>query len=97
MTQQYIIGEFSALLGDLLVPHAVLDSALRDLRLQVEVSHLSGLHVLARRAINLTDAICWVTLEQGDLRIFCRDVEAAVALREFVICANLLPESVPAD
>jgi len=95
MTVQYIVGEFSALLGDLLpIPDEVLCGALYDLRREVEESPVSRLHMLARRAIRLTDMICWVTLERGDMTGFCRDVETAVALRQFTISAKLLHESI---
>jgi len=93
MTLQYIVGEFSALLGDLMpVPDEGLRGALYDLRREVEESPVSRLHALARRATRLTDVICWVTLERGDMTRFCRDVETAVALRQFTICAKLLFE-----
>lgn len=92
MTTRYIVGEFSALLGDLLpVPDDLLCSALRDLQREVEASPVSKLHVLARRAISLTDVICWVTLERGNMTRFCRDVETAVALRESRSALNFCP------
>lgn len=95
MTVQYIVGEFSAILGDLLpVSDEVLSRALHDLRREVEASPVARLHALAGPAISLTDAICWVTLERGDMTRFCRDVETAVALRQFTVCAKLLPSSV---
>ncbi len=94
MTVQYIVGEFSALLGDLLpIPDEALGGALFDLRREVEESPVSKLHMLARRATRLTDVICWVTLERGDMTRFCHDVETAVGLRQLTICAKLLPES----
>ncbi len=44
MTTQYIVGEFSALLGDLLpVPDDLLCGALRDLQHEVEASPVSRL------------------------------------------------------
>ncbi|TMD04190.1 MAG: hypothetical protein E6J01_13815 [Chloroflexi bacterium] len=94
MTRQ--VGEFSALLGDLLpVPDDLLCGALRDLQREVEASPVSRLHVLARRAISLTDVVCWVTLERGNMMRFCRDVDTAVALRQFTVSAKLLPELEP--
>ncbi len=94
MTTRYIVGEFSALLGDLLpVSDEGLGGALYDLRREVEESPAWGLHILASRATRLTDVICWVTLERGDMSRFCRDVETAVALRQFTISAKLLLES----
>ncbi|MGH2981900.1 MAG: hypothetical protein ACRDKV_07655 [Solirubrobacterales bacterium] len=46
---------------------------------------------MAQEAMNLTDMICWVALEQGDVRGYCRYADTAVALREFTVSANLLP------
>lgn len=93
MTTQYIVGEFSALLGDLLpVPDDELCGALHALQQEVEASPVSRLHMLAKRAISLTDVICWVTLERGDMTQFCRDVDTALALRQFSLSAKLLPE-----
>jgi hypothetical protein len=92
MTQQYIVGEFSSLLAELQpVPSASLGNALRDLRRDVELGPLPVLPRLAQEAMTLTDMICWVALEQGDLSGFSRCVGAAVALREFTVSANLLP------
>ena len=92
MTVQYIVGEFSALLGDLLpVPDEVLSAALHDLRREVEATPVARLHTLAGRAISLTGVICCLTLERGDMTRFCRDVATAVALRQFTISAKLLP------
>ena len=96
MTTQYIVGEFSALLGDLLpVPDDLLCGALRDLDTGLASTSRCRLHVLARRAISLTDVVCWVTLERGNMTRFCRDVDTAVALRQFTVSAKLLPEPKP--
>ena len=46
---------------------------------------------LAQEAMTLTDVICWVALEEGDLNGFSRYASTAVALREFTVSANLLP------
>ncbi len=92
MTQQYIVGEFSSLLAELQpVPSASLGNALHDLRRDVELGPLTMLPRLAQEAMTLTDMICWVALEQGDVSGFCRYVGAAVALREFTVSADLLP------
>jgi hypothetical protein len=92
LTQQYIVGEFSSLLEELQpVPSARLGNALNDLRRDVELGSLPMLPRLAQEAMTLTDAICWVSLEQGDLNGFSRYVSTAVALREFTVSANLLP------
>ena len=92
MTQQYIVGEFSSLLGRLQpVPSARLGNALNDLRQDVELGSLPMLPRLAQEAMAFTDVICWVALEEGDLNGFSRYASTAVALREFTVSANLLP------
>ena len=92
MTEQYLVGEFSSLLGELQpVPDAQLASALRDLRRQVEACPPCRLSCLARQAITLTDVICWRTFEGGDVGRFCQEIETVVRLEEFAINANLLP------
>jgi hypothetical protein len=71
MAQQYIVGELSALLAGLQpVPVAVLGEAVSNLRHEVEFGPLPKLSVLARDAVALTDMICWVALEQGDVSGF---------------------------
>lgn len=95
MTEQYLVGEFSSLLGELQpVPDARLASALRDLRRQVEACPPCRLSCLARQAITLTDVICWSTFQGGDVGRFCEEIETVVRLEEFAITANLLPARV---
>jgi hypothetical protein len=92
MTQQYIAGEFSSLLAELEpAPSALLAIAVHDLRREIELGPLPVLPRLAQEALTLTDAICRLALEQGDVGGFSRHVSAAIALREFAVCANLLP------
>jgi hypothetical protein len=91
VTQQYIIGEFSALLAGL-EPTAEerLGEVIGNLRREVEVSPLPLLPHLARQALSITDKVCWLALDQGDVRSFCGYAERASALREFAVTANLL-------
>jgi hypothetical protein len=90
MTQQYIIGQFSALLEELQPPPGErLADAVHDLRRRVESSPLPMLPQLARQAMNLTDTICWAALERGDQNGFCRYATTAVALAEFTDSARL--------
>ena len=92
MTQQYIVGEFSALLAGLQpVPGHSLGEAAVNLRYEVEFGPLPMLPRLAREAITLTDMICWAALEQGDASGFHRCADTAVALRDFTASAHLLP------
>ena len=91
MTQQYIVGEFSSLLGDLQrAPGQRLD-AVRDLRREVELSPPSMLPPLARKAIRLIHVLCWAALKRGDVDGFCAYLKGAAALREFTANAHLLP------
>jgi hypothetical protein len=93
MTQQYLIGQFSALLEDLQPsPGDCLAAALHDLRGQVEHSSVPMLARLAREAIVLSDMICWNALDRGDAIGFCRYAKAAAALGEFTDAADLIPE-----
>lgn len=63
MTQQYIIGQFSALLGELQPPPGDwLATAVHDLRRDVESSPLPMLPRLAAEALSLTDMVCWTRL-----------------------------------
>jgi hypothetical protein len=92
VTQQYIVGELSALLAGLQpVPDELLGEAVSNLRHEVEFGPLPKLSVLAREAVTLSDMICWVALEQGDVSGFSRYADTAAALREFTASANLLP------
>jgi hypothetical protein len=92
MTQQYIAGEFSALLAGLQPVHVgLVGQAVKRLRHEVEFGPLPMLPQLAREALALTDMTCWVSLEHGDLSGFRRGADTAVALREFAASANLLP------
>lgn len=91
MTQQYIAGEFSSLLADLRpAPNESLTGALDDLRREVETGPPARLPRLARRAMTLTDVICWAALEQGDATGFCRYADRAALLQEFTVAARLL-------
>jgi hypothetical protein len=92
VTQQYLIGQFSVLLGDLGAPAGEWLTALGELRREVECSPVSMLPRLAREAMGLTDTICWAALEQGDVSGFCGCARAAAELREFADSAGLLHE-----
>ena len=65
-------------------------AAVRELRSEVESCPLSMLPRLARKAIGLTDLICWGALEQGDPDSFRGCARSAAALGEFIDNARLL-------
>lgn len=93
MTEQYLVGELSALLADLQpVADDRLGAALRALRREVEARPPSRLRPLAERAVTLSESICWVTMDCGDMARFCDAVDAAVRMKDFTLSANLLPE-----
>jgi len=90
MTQQYLVGEFSALLGDLERTAAEWQPAVHGLRREVESSPVAMLPELADEATELIDTICWAALERGDVTRFCSCAKGATALGEFIDNAGLL-------
>ena len=90
MTQQYLVGEFSALLGDLERTAAEWQPAVHGLRREVESSPVAMLPELTDEVTELIDTICWAALERGDVTRFCSCAKAAAALGEFIDNAGLL-------
>jgi hypothetical protein len=93
MTQQYIAGELSILLGQL---QAVADeTAARDaagLRREAETRPLAALTRVVVRALALDDGLCWDSLARGDQTAFTRQARVGADLREFSVCAGLLAD-----
>jgi len=89
VTQQYIVGQFSVLLEDVAPSAGEWLAAVRELRGEVESCPLSMLPRLARRAIGLTDLICWSALEQGNPDRFCGCARSAATRGEFIDSAGL--------
>ena len=93
MTQEYLIGQLSALLEELQPPAGEkLAGAVHDLRREVERSAVQMLPRLAHEAISLSDVICCAALERGDRDAFGRYAKAAAALGDFTDSAGLTPE-----
>lgn len=92
VTQQYIVGQFSALLEELQLPSGEWFATVRRLRSEVESCPLSMLPRLAQEAMGLTDRICWSAVERGDVSSFCGYSRSAAALGEFLDNAGLLEE-----
>lgn len=94
MTQQYLVGELSLILGEL--EAAVTDeTALRDigrLRWEAETTPPAALAPVVVRAVRLTNRVCWDTLQRGEAAALVREVAICVELRELGICAGLLKE-----
>jgi hypothetical protein len=93
MTQQYLIGELSVRLGQLQA--ASVHDAAQDvarLRHQIEMGPLTSLGSAALRALALADGFCWESLSRGDMAAFARQAEISADLRQFGVCARLLPD-----
>lgn len=92
MTKQYLIGELSVRLGRLEAA-AARDAApdVARLRHEVEDGSLAGLGTAAVRALALADGLCWQSLSRGDAVAFSRQAEISADLRQFGVCARLLP------
>jgi hypothetical protein len=93
MTQQYLIGELSARLGRLEAA-AAREAAPDVARLRQKVEHgpLAGLGPAAVQALALADGLCWQSLCRGDAAAFSRQAEISADLRQFSVCARLLPD-----
>ncbi len=94
MTQQYLAGELSLLLGEL-------QAAMTDEASVVEVAHLRrraetgrrpAMISVAVRALEVADRMCWDSLTRGDAPAFIRQAAVCAELWEFGICAGLLEE-----
>lgn len=90
MTQQYLIGEFSALLGDLERTAAEWQPAVHGLRREIESSSVAMLPEFADEATELIDTICWTALHRGDVTRFCSCATAAAVLGEFIDSAGFV-------
>ncbi len=92
MTRQYIVGELSALIGDLYpVSGEQLAADVQVLRRRVESAPAGALGTLAAEATELADVTCWTSLDEGDAGAFARQATAASLLHDFAVSANLLP------
>jgi hypothetical protein len=94
MTQEYLIGELSVRLEQLqasVAPSAGPDVA--RLRQHVETCPGSQLASALTQAITLADGLCWQSLSRGDTAGFARQAAASAQLRQFGVCARLLPDT----
>ena len=94
MTQQYLAGELSSLLGELQAV-ATSQASARDLarlRHEAETWSLAALPSVASRALAVTDTLCWDSLSLADASAFARQAAVGAELREFGVCAGLLED-----
>ena len=94
MTQQYLAGELSLLLGELqsVAPNEAWTRDLARLRHEAESLPSPALSSVAVRALVLTDDLCWDSLTRADTGAFARQAELSAELHEFGVCAGLLED-----
>jgi len=93
MTQQYIAGELSMILGEAQTAStSACARQVRDLRLEVESAPVTVLPSAAARGLALINSLCWESLTRGDAAAFARQAAVCAELHEFGVCAHLLNE-----
>jgi len=94
MTQQYIAGELSLLLGELqaATTHDASVVEIAQLRQRAETGPRSALASVTVRALEVADWVCWDSLARGDAAAFLRQAAVCAELWEFGVCAGLLEE-----
>jgi hypothetical protein len=99
MTQQYLVGELSLILGELQAV-ATNETAVRDigrLRQEAETTPPAALAPVVVRAVQLTNRVCWDALQRGEAAAFVREVAICAELRELGVCAGILEEDQLSD
>jgi hypothetical protein len=94
MTQQYLAGELSLLLGELqdVTADEVSAGEVGCLRHEAEATPPTALGSVAVRALVLTDGLCWDSLRRADTGTFARQAAIGAELYEFGVCSGLLDE-----
>ena len=94
MTQQYLAGELSLLLGELqaTMTDQAAGADVADLRQRAETGRRSAMVSVAVRALEVADCGCWDSLTRGDAAAFIRQAAVCAELWEFGVCAGLLEE-----
>jgi hypothetical protein len=97
MTQQYLVGELSLLLGQLqtVVTNQAFVGDIVRLRREAEALPPTALSPVAVRALDLIDILCWDAVDRGDMVGFRRQAQVSAELYEFGVCAGLLGQEVP--
>lgn len=92
MTQQYLAGELSVLLGHLQAA-ATTEASRREawsLRQVAETQPVTVLGPVTVAALALTERLCWDSLTCGNLAAFNRQAAVCAELLDFGVCADLL-------
>ncbi len=94
MTQQYLLGELSLILGELqgVATNEAVVRAVGRLRREAETTPPAALAPVVVRAVELTDRVCWDALTRGETAAFSREAAICAELWEFGVCAGLLEE-----
>lgn len=94
MTQEYLAGELSLLLGQLQSAVTTETSAAQvvRLRLQGESGPRSALTSATVDALGVCDLACWESLTRGDVAAFARQSAVCAELWEFGVCSGLIRE-----
>jgi hypothetical protein len=94
MTQNYLVGELSLLLGQLqtITSSEALAREVASLRYEAETTSPAGLPSVTVRAVMLTDGLCWDSLTHADTATFSRQATVCAELHEFGVCAGLLED-----
>ncbi|MEQ4721803.1 hypothetical protein [Nonomuraea sp. B19D2] len=92
MTQQYLAGELSLLLGRLqaVTASTTSESDVAELRHEAETGSATALPSVAARALMLTDSLCWESLSRADAVTFSHQAKISADLFEFSVCSGLL-------
>lgn len=94
MTQQYVVGELSSILGELqtVAIHGPAVGEIGRLRHEVEATPPWALAPLVVRAVALTNRVCGAALARGEAAAFVRQVAICAELRALGVCGGFLEE-----
>lgn len=94
MTQQYLVGELSMILGELQAVATKTAAApdIARLRHEAEATPPAALAPVVVRAMWLTNRVCWESLAHGEAAAFVHEVAICAELRELGECAGFLQE-----
>jgi hypothetical protein len=94
VTQEYLVGELSLLLGELQAATVTEPSVAQIgwLRRESETGPRSTLPAAAVDALCVCDRVCWDSLTRGDVEAFARQSTVCAELWEFGVCSGLVED-----
>lgn len=92
MTDQYLCGELGTRLAQLedVGLASPLNVLVHHLRLRAEAAPPQSLCIIADRALDIADALCWCALDSGEITQFLIVASLACELFDFADSAQLL-------